>query len=133
MLLQDKWYLETWVICLCFAFWFLGIPFMLGMGLLVIQNNKNKKARNLYDSLDNLKYRRDSLEKEVLQLKNDVKKLNTEKDNYTRSMEEFRKNFKATADEEIEKLNEKFDNDITKLAASYEVSVNSSTPRKITV
>lgn len=42
--MKKKWYLQTWLICLLFAFWFIyGIPLLLGILLLVLKNKEEKK------------------------------------------------------------------------------------------
>lgn len=43
MYTKDKQYLQTWFICLLFAFWFLIIPGIIGIILLVMQTIENKK------------------------------------------------------------------------------------------
>ena len=38
-----KWYLSTWFICLCLFSWFLIIPGIVALILLIIQSEENKK------------------------------------------------------------------------------------------
>ena len=41
--MKRKWYLQTWLICLLFAFWFAyGIPLILGIGLLILKLREEK-------------------------------------------------------------------------------------------
>ena len=43
--MKKKWYLNTWLICLLFAFWFAyGIPLLLGIVLLILKNKAEKSA-----------------------------------------------------------------------------------------
>lgn len=42
-LFKKKWYLSTWIIALCFTFWFAyGVPLLLGIILLYLQNKETK-------------------------------------------------------------------------------------------
>lgn len=53
--MKERWYLQTWFICLLFAFWFFIIPGIAGLVLLVLQilqNNKLKKDYGMIDQLD---------------------------------------------------------------------------------
>lgn len=50
--MKQKWYLRTWVIALCFAFWFAyGIPLLIGIILLIL---KNKQEKSLFSQLNEL-------------------------------------------------------------------------------
>ncbi|WP_373216552.1 DUF4041 domain-containing protein [Ruminococcus sp. 5_1_39BFAA] len=41
--MKKKWYLQTWLICVLFAFWFLyGIPLLIGIVLLVLKSKDDK-------------------------------------------------------------------------------------------
>lgn len=41
--MKKKWYLQTWIICLLFAFWFVyGVPLILGIILLVLKSKQEK-------------------------------------------------------------------------------------------
>ncbi|WOO35978.1 DUF4041 domain-containing protein [Anaerocolumna sp. AGMB13020] len=51
---KEKWYLQTWFIILLIAFWFLVIPALVGLVLLIMQNNENKKLVQKYGEVDNL-------------------------------------------------------------------------------
>lgn len=44
-----KWYLQTWFICLMFAFWFIIVPGIIGAVLLIIQIVEQKKLIKKYD------------------------------------------------------------------------------------
>ncbi|MDR0885421.1 MAG: hypothetical protein LBN22_03510 [Clostridiales Family XIII bacterium] len=41
---KRKWYLETWFIAILFAFWFLIVPGIIGIILLLLQYSGGKKA-----------------------------------------------------------------------------------------
>ena len=43
-----KWYLSTWFISLCFAFSFIGIPFIAGIVLLILRLIEDKKIKKFY-------------------------------------------------------------------------------------
>jgi hypothetical protein len=47
--MKSKWYLQTWIICICFAFWFFVIPGILGIYLLVLHYRQLKENRTLFD------------------------------------------------------------------------------------
>lgn len=43
--MKKKWYLQTWLICILFAFWFLyGIPLLIGIVLLVLKSREDKNT-----------------------------------------------------------------------------------------
>ena len=52
--MQKKWYLQTWFICLLSAFWFLIIPGIAALVLLVMQFLQNKKLNEKYGHIDSL-------------------------------------------------------------------------------
>ena len=47
--MKDKWYLQIWLICLCFAFWFLIVPGIIGVILLILHILQSKENRKLYN------------------------------------------------------------------------------------
>lgn len=52
--MQKEWYLQTWFICLMFALWFLFIPPIIGVVLLIMQYLQNKKTSEKYGKIDEL-------------------------------------------------------------------------------
>ncbi len=52
--MKNKWYLQAWIICLCFALWFLVIPLVVGIVLLVIQMKQSKENCKSYDQMKKL-------------------------------------------------------------------------------
>lgn len=64
----EKWYLNTWFICLIFAFSFMVIPFFVGVVLLVQQCQENKKLNERYGISDNI----ESVRSELSQVKNNL-------------------------------------------------------------
>lgn len=52
--MKKKWYLQTWFICLVFAFSFFVIPIIIGLVLLVMQILENKKTIEKYGQIDEL-------------------------------------------------------------------------------
>lgn len=51
--IQEKWYLKTWFICLMFMLWPLyGIPLIIGLALLNMQNKERKLLADKYGSVD---------------------------------------------------------------------------------
>ena len=77
--MKRKWYLQTWFICLLFAFWFCIIPGIAGLVLLILQivddSNVSKKygivgglndhISTLNNHISTLNNRRDSLDDEI--------------------------------------------------------------------
>jgi hypothetical protein len=51
---KEKWYLQTWFICLLFCFWFFAIPGILGLVFLIMQIIENKKIAKKYTRSDEL-------------------------------------------------------------------------------
>ncbi len=51
---KNKQYLDTWVICLLFAFWFFIIPGILGLIFLVMQIIENKKLMEKYGDVESI-------------------------------------------------------------------------------
>ena len=44
--MKQKWYLNTWLICILFAFWFIyGIPLVVGIILLMLKAKDEKKLK----------------------------------------------------------------------------------------
>lgn len=52
--MKRKWYLQTWFICLLFAFWFCIIPGIAGLVLLILQAVEDNKLGKTYGSIDQL-------------------------------------------------------------------------------
>lgn len=83
--MKQKWYLQTWLICILFFFWFVyGIPLLIGILLLTIKNKQDKRAYEEYVSLT-AKY--EDLQKiitpemqDALQLQNYIKSLHSEEE-----------------------------------------------------
>lgn len=52
LFMKKKWYLQTWLICLLFSFWFAyGIPLILGIVLLVLKLKQEKAFYSQYNQL----------------------------------------------------------------------------------
>lgn len=51
---KNKQYLDTWVICLLFGFWFFIIPGILGLIFLVMQIIENKKLMEKYGDVESI-------------------------------------------------------------------------------
>lgn len=52
--MKQKWYLQTWLISMCFAFWWTyGIPLLLGVILLIIKNKEDKATFLKMQQLEN--------------------------------------------------------------------------------
>lgn len=58
--MNNKWYLKTWLICILFFFWFLFIPLIAGIILLLL---KLRNERALATEYENLVEQNDSYEK----------------------------------------------------------------------
>ena len=51
--MKQKWYLQTWLICVLFALWFLyGIPLIIGIVLLVLKTKEDKKLAETITQLE---------------------------------------------------------------------------------
>lgn len=81
---NNKWYLSTSLISLCFALWFLMLPLIVGLILLNIQRRYNQKIEQLFieneiEDIENIRKTRDNLEMKINDLnfkkENLVKKL----------------------------------------------------------
>ena len=60
--MKKKWYLQTWFICILFAFWPLIIPGILGVILLVMQTLDANALKKKYGTIDLLEHKISSLE-----------------------------------------------------------------------
>ena len=97
-----KWYLSTWFICLCLFSWFLIIPGIVALILLIIQSEENKKIVNdlsrartttiLLNKIKDLENNKNDLIKEIDELEKERLALHQQ-------LEEERKNF----DEQLKK------------------------------
>lgn len=65
--MKKKWYLQTWLICLLFAFWFFVFPGIAGLVLLILQIIDNNRLKNYYGSIDELENRIKSLDLDLHQ------------------------------------------------------------------
>lgn len=74
--MKRKWYLQTWFICLLFAFWMFIIPGIAGVILLILQIIENKKTNKKYGQIDSLEDNISNLNKEIVNL--EEKKKSTE-------------------------------------------------------
>lgn len=63
--MKKKWYLQTWFICLNFAFWYLIIPGILGLIFLIMQILENKKTKEKYGQIDILEEKITQIEHEL--------------------------------------------------------------------
>ena len=52
---ERKWYLSTFFIAICFFLWFLIIPILAGIVLLIMQYLDDKKRFKKYGAIDQLK------------------------------------------------------------------------------
>lgn len=60
--MKKKWYLQTWFICLLFALWFLIVPGVVGLVLLIMQILDSNKVQKKYGEIDSLDSKISSLE-----------------------------------------------------------------------
>lgn len=88
--MRQKWYLQTWFICLLFAFWFFIIPGIAGLVLLVMQMLEKKKITQQYGKIDDLvnnishleyekSYLEDSFAEKAHKLDNDINRRKNER------------------------------------------------------
>lgn len=99
---KEKWYLNTWFICLLFAFWFYVIPGIIGLIFLIMQINENKKLLKKYGEIDNLdnliQIKKHDFEETTLKIDKDKQDLYDQKTNLKNTVEEL--------SNEIQKLDE---------------------------
>lgn len=76
--MSEKWYLKTWFICIMFMLWPSVICPLVGIVLLIMQINENKKLENSYGDIDKLEANKTYLEKEILEKKDECAKLQLE-------------------------------------------------------
>lgn len=70
---EQKWYLSSWFIALMFMFWFLVVPLVIGIILLIRQNKEHQMVRKEWEDsgfgdLVRIQERRDKIQKEVQEL-----------------------------------------------------------------
>jgi hypothetical protein len=63
--MKQKWYLQTWLICLLFAFWPLILPGIVGLVLLVLQVIEYRRVGKKYGAIDSLDNRIEELDASV--------------------------------------------------------------------
>ena len=100
--MKKKWYLQTWLICLLFAFWFFVLPGIMGLILLILQIIDNSKLNKKYGTIDQLDNKIKNLETDSLMKKHEhdvacldldeaynIKKENAQSDfdSYTKKLE----------------------------------------------
>lgn len=64
--MKQKWYLQTWFICLLFAFWIFIVPGIAGLVLLVMQIIENRKLDKKYGAINELENKISALNSEQL-------------------------------------------------------------------
>lgn len=81
---QKRWYLSTWFISLLFALWFLIIPLIVGIVLLIKEIKFEKKNRKQYfengfDQIENVQHKIGSLNKKIEEKRVELDQLNKNK------------------------------------------------------
>lgn len=116
---KKKWYLQTWLICILFFFWFIyGIPLLIGIILLIIKTkNENQTINQLNELSDinaryeklltpemrdaaNLQAHIDDLKKEEDKVQNSISTLNASAEQIERTIKQ-KQNDLIVLDEEI--------------------------------
>lgn len=64
--MKNKWYLQTWFICLLFIFWYLIVPLIAGIVLVILQYMENKKLTKKYGKIDELEKNTNILESDYI-------------------------------------------------------------------
>lgn len=129
--MKQKWYLQTWFICLLFAFWMFVIPGIIGILLLIFQIIENQKQKKCFLELQkNLETSVSEKEDLTMQVSNLVGKLDElGADNYfevkqqTDAMAENLANMESSFSIESQKNNEvisRLRDEITSLDSRYE-------------
>ena len=110
---EKKWYLQTWFLCLCFAFWFLIIPLIAGT-ILLIKHYINNYHRNIkygeFDKIDeaiqHLNEMQESLKEQILDIDNQKQEASNNKEEIINNYEDEIKKLK----DEIKNLNDEIEN-----------------------
>lgn len=98
--MSEKWYLQTWFICLLFALWWFVLPPIVGIVLLILQTLETRKLTEKYGEASEIENNLDELrnnyqhQKEVCsQVKDDFKeeleKLHIKKDTMQKELEQY--------------------------------------------
>lgn len=107
--MKQKWYLQTWFICLLFALWMFVIPGIVGIILLIMQmidNSKLKKASII--DIENLKKENSDLECSLQELSNENTKLKKESETLNSKLEELGASTFFEVNEQINALSKKY-------------------------
>lgn len=128
---KEKWFLQTWFICLLFAFWFFIFPGIAGIVLLtirIIRNiNRNKNISALQTELYSMTHEKTVLTKKVEELQNQLTSFGA--NNYFEAKQKLNylhasySNMKAAFDSENQQNNEtisKLKNEIISLQEQYD-------------
>lgn len=111
--MEHKWYLQTWFICLLFAFWFFIIPGIVGLILLIMQILENKKSQQKYGQIDTIETRIKDMESDLVtrtkELENNTINLTREfqlkKDQAQKEFDSFSENILTQKSSLIQELN----------------------------
>lgn len=109
--MKRKWYLQTYFICILFAFWFFVLPGIAGLVLLILQILEDKKLNQKYGTIDKLDSSILSLESEYRAKKEQAKtefdsacdKLANKKNHLTRELEKLKEEYASIESSLIEK------------------------------
>ncbi|MGB4661017.1 MAG: GIY-YIG nuclease family protein [Mobilitalea sp.] len=52
--MKEKWYLQPWILCICFAFWFFVVPGIIGVVLLILNIMQSIENRKIFNSKQKL-------------------------------------------------------------------------------
>lgn len=71
--MRNRWYLQTWFICILFAFWFFIVPGIAGLVLLVLQIMEDNTLKKKYGAINALDSHISNLENEFEEKNNQLK------------------------------------------------------------
>lgn len=114
---NNKWYLSTWFIALCFAFWFLFFPAIIGITLLIIKMITDKKQKEqislTYNQLlqenATLKNKFDELNAKFISTSNQNSQLLQENTNIKHQSDEINTKFTIISNQNSQLLQENTD------------------------
>lgn len=109
--MKQKWYLQTYFICILFAFWFFVLPGITGLVLLILQILENKKLEQKYGTIDKLENSILSLETEYHNKQEQAKaefdsacdRLENKRNHLTKELKKLKDEYSALESSLIEK------------------------------
>lgn len=91
--MKKNWYLQTWLICLCFALWIFLIPIPIGIFLLYLKIQQEKNAQKLVQQLESSNKQYEKLltpeMRDIIALQNEITNLSSQKDSLSDNIQKL--------------------------------------------